>query len=469
MYSRARLYERVQLSVIRAIGVFLSAVVATGVYHRVLLSEPSVPWKVYVGPALLAAGVLPMIMWPTTTRTGSGWVATMRDSLFGVAIGVGVLLAIGFFYRSESYSRGTVLVFIPFTIFFLVATDRVHRTLIRAVRSHHFAGRRVLVVGTGDCGTNIGAALDRDPAYYQLVGYASTGTGSNVDVEDRVVGSAADLADLVKNHSVDEVIIALPSSTEAEILDLVGTCIAAGADWKFVPRMEGILPDRSQFDVMEGIPLVGQRGNRLVGHNWYLKRALDVCLAGAILMFTAPLMAAIALAVKATSTGPVLFRQERIGLNGQPFVFLKFRSMRSASATTEHSDYTADWILGKTQPDGGVYKLTTDPRITAVGKAIRSTSLDELPQLWNVIRGDMSLVGPRPPIEYEVQRYTEWHRKRLSVPPGMTGLWQVSGRNRLSFDDMVRLDIEYMEMWSLRRDLAILLKTIPAVVFDRGR
>jgi lipopolysaccharide/colanic/teichoic acid biosynthesis glycosyltransferase len=203
-----------------------------------------------------------------------------------------------------------------------------------------------------------------------------------------------------------------------------------------------------------------------------------------------------ATAIKLTSRGPVFFRQTRVGLRGRPFVFLKFRSMRVGSDATIHKDYSNDWIYGRTgnvpeQPAprslgaaaarepapeeiappavaAGVHKIVQDPRVTFVGGLLRRTSLDELPQLWNVLRGDMSLVGPRPAIPYEVERYTEWHKRRLETLPGITGLWQVSGRNALSFEEMVRLDIQYIETWSLEQDMKILLKTLPALLFGRA-
>jgi lipopolysaccharide/colanic/teichoic acid biosynthesis glycosyltransferase len=171
----------------------------------------------------------------------------------------------------------------------------------------------------------------------------------------------------------------------------------------------------------------------------------------------------------------VLYRQTRIGQNGREFEFLKFRSMYVRNDATIHQQYTADWIYGQVTPDVGaaalkpaVYKIVSDPRVTPVGRVLRKTSLDEMPQFWNVLRGEMSVVGPRPPVPYEVARYTEWHKRRLDVLPGITGLWQVSGRNALSFDEMIRLDIQYIENWSLKKDLSIVWRTIPALLFGKA-
>jgi lipopolysaccharide/colanic/teichoic acid biosynthesis glycosyltransferase len=193
------------------------------------------------------------------------------------------------------------------------------------------------------------------------------------------------------------------------------------------------------------------------------------------LILFAPTFLVIALAIRLSSKGPVLFRQLRVGRYGTPFVFLKFRSMYIDNSAQLHKQYVTQLIAGQADPqlshdsNGAVYKLTRDPRVTRVGAFLRSTSLDELPQLWNVLRGEMSLVGPRPPIPYEVEAYDIWHRRRvLEAKPGITGLWQVSGRSRLKFDEMVRLDVRYARVRSIWLDVKILLRTPWSVILGDG-
>jgi lipopolysaccharide/colanic/teichoic acid biosynthesis glycosyltransferase len=205
-----------------------------------------------------------------------------------------------------------------------------------------------------------------------------------------------------------------------------------------------------------------------------IKRVIDVVGSGALLLVLSPFLAAIVALIKATSEGPVLFEQERLGQYGARFKCLKFRTMYSNNDPKIHQDYVQQYIAGKAGLDKSegaakpVYKLVKDPRITSVGGFLRKTSLDELPQFWNVLRGDMSLVGPRPPVPYEFEVYDIWHRRRvLEVKPGVTGLWQVSGRNRMRFDEMVRLDLRYCQTWSIWLDLKILLAT-PWAVFNGG-
>jgi lipopolysaccharide/colanic/teichoic acid biosynthesis glycosyltransferase len=206
-----------------------------------------------------------------------------------------------------------------------------------------------------------------------------------------------------------------------------------------------------------------------------LKRAMDIAGSFLGLSFLFPLFAGIALAIKLTSKGPVFFRQERVGQYGRRFAFFKFRTMKQASDSAIHQEYMRQFISGKSkssQSPGGraiTYKITNDPRVTLIGRLLRKSSLDELPQLWSVFTGEMSLVGPRPPIPYELESYAVWHRLRLlEAKPGITGLWQVNGRSRTTFDDMVRLDLRYARMWSLWEDIKILLQTPWAVISGGG-
>jgi lipopolysaccharide/colanic/teichoic acid biosynthesis glycosyltransferase len=200
------------------------------------------------------------------------------------------------------------------------------------------------------------------------------------------------------------------------------------------------------------------------------RRALDVSVAGTVLLLLVPVLAVAALAVRLTSPGPVLFRQRRLGRHMEPFTVLKFRTMRADADSALHRDYVRS-LIGTQPPENApdnLYKLVIDPRVTRVGRFLRSWSLDEVPQLWNVLRGEMSLVGPRPVIEYEVEQYPDWYLRRFAVKPGLTGLWQVSGRNEKTYEEMVRYDIEYAERRSLWLDLRILARTALVVMRRQG-
>jgi len=207
----------------------------------------------------------------------------------------------------------------------------------------------------------------------------------------------------------------------------------------------------------------------------FVKRSMDIAGSLATLILCSPLLVLISVAIKLTSKGPILFKQERVGRYGLRFTFLKFRSMECGSDARIHREYVKQYIAGEaaaaraSQTQNAVYKIQSDPRITRIGKFLRRSSLDELPQFINVLRGDMSLVGPRPPIPYELEGYQIWHRRRvLESKPGITGLWQVNGRSRVKFDDMVRMDLQYAKTWSLWLDVKILLQTPAAVLFGAG-
>jgi len=226
-------------------------------------------------------------------------------------------------------------------------------------------------------------------------------------------------------------------------------------------------------DFVGAVPLIGRPGSNIEGLNRIVKRGFDIVVAAVMLLIASPILLAAAIAIRIADGSPLLFRQTRIGLHGVPFELLKLRTMRTDCSDAVHRKYVAQWIQtnGAAQPEAHgatVYKLGNDPRISTLGRWLRRFSIDELPQLFNVLYGDMSLIGPRPAIPYELELYQERHRHRLDAPPGITGLWQVSGRNRLSFEEMVQLDIEYIEDWSLGGDMGILLRTLPAMLQGRG-
>jgi exopolysaccharide biosynthesis polyprenyl glycosylphosphotransferase len=236
----------------------------------------------------------------------------------------------------------------------------------------------------------------------------------------------------------------------------------AGIRARVVPDLFQLSLGGVDVEAINGIPLISVKGSALTGFNKALKRGVDVLISGIALVLISPLWALVALAIKLDSRGPILFRQERIGLHGRPFTVFKFRSMYV------DAEERLEELRARNEAAGPLFKMKDDPRRTNVGRFIRRTSLDELPQFVNVLRGEMSIVGPRPGLASEVAQYQDWHRKRLAVLPGITGLWQVSGRSELTFDEMVMLDIYYAENWSLGMDLRIMIRTVPQLLFGDG-
>jgi exopolysaccharide biosynthesis polyprenyl glycosylphosphotransferase len=321
--------------------------------------------------------------------------------------------------------------------------------------------RRALLVGSGKHIEEVAHALSaRARTNVDLVGYISL--LPRPDNGLRSLGRLEQLTDILSAEKVQEVIIADPDFPQGEALDLVERCHQHGVTVHVAPSTMEILVDRAEFVPGESVPLFTLRPPVFEGIEFAVKRTFDLVLSLIGLVLLSPLLLTIAAAVKLSSRGPVIYRSVRPGIGGRPFHCFKFRTMR------EHADQIQDDLESLNEQSGALFKIRRDPRLTPVGRLLRRFSLDELPQLANVVRGEMSLVGPRPLPMRDFERLEDWHKKRYLVLPGITGLWQVSGRSELDFDDLVRLDFLYLERWSIFLDLSILLKTIPAVLSRRG-
>jgi exopolysaccharide biosynthesis polyprenyl glycosylphosphotransferase len=321
--------------------------------------------------------------------------------------------------------------------------------------------RRAVLVGSGNRIGAVADALEGDArASVDIVGYLSLGMPPRSGL--RPLGGLDDLEAVITAEQVDEVIIADPDFPQGPALDLVETCHAQGITVHVAPSTMEILVERAEFVPGESVPLFTLRPPVFDGLQFAMKRSFDLLVAGLVLVLISPVLAVCALAVKLSSRGPVIYRSMRPGIGARPFACLKFRTMRV------DIDLTTDQLEALNESSGALFKIRDDPRLTRVGSFLRRFSFDELPQLINVMRGEMSLVGPRPLPMRDFELLDEWHKKRYLVLPGVTGLWQVSGRSELDFDDLVRLDFLYLERWSVLLDLSILLKTIPAVLSRRG-
>jgi exopolysaccharide biosynthesis polyprenyl glycosylphosphotransferase len=321
--------------------------------------------------------------------------------------------------------------------------------------------RRALLVGSGKQIEAVAHALGgRARTMVDLVGYISLTPRPQNGL--RSLGRLDQLSEVLGAERIDEVIIADPDFPQERALDLVDRCHQRGVTVHVAPSTMEILVDRAEFVPGESVPLFTLRPPVFEGIDYALKRTFDLVLSSVGLVLLSPLLLAIAVAVRLSSRGPVLYRSVRPGMAGKPFHCFKFRTMG------ENADATQDDLEALNESSGALFKIRDDPRLTGVGRLLRRFSLDELPQLVNVVRGEMSLVGPRPLPMRDFDRLEDWHKKRYLVLPGITGLWQVSGRSELDFDDLVRLDFLYLERWSIFLDLSILLKTIPAVLSRRG-
>jgi exopolysaccharide biosynthesis polyprenyl glycosylphosphotransferase len=399
-------------------------------------------------------------------KRGEFWVDELSRITYATAAGIGLMSMIAFFVQPEPFSR-LMLVWVFLAIVLLIGLARLlRRLLLGMLYRRGILADRVLVIGSGEVGRSlIRTLLARPDLGYQAVGYLHDGLSENNIGLGRIpnLGTFTDLPNkLTEQPQMHTVFIALPGEMHQQIAQLLQICQEYGVRAQVVPDLLQLSMNRVEFNNMAGIPTLGVREVGINRMQQTAKRLLDLAV---ILVGGLPallVMGIIALAIKLDSPGPIMYKASRVGKNGRSFQMVKFRSM------VVDADQHKEALKVHNQADGPIFKMKDDPRMTRVGRFIRRLSLDELPQIYNVLRGQMSLVGPRPPLAEEVAAYKPWHKQRLSVIGGITGLWQVSGRSDLTFDELCLLDIYYIENWSLALDIRILLQTIPHSLFGRG-
>ena len=398
--------------------------------------------------------------WP-----GRQWLDQIYRIVNATAKSTVVMLAVTFLLQPLEYSRLLLIEAGVVAVVLLAASRAIQSIIIGHLHSRGVGVQRTIIVGAGEIGRTVMRTVVARPSLgYQIIGFVDDDPekGNNDIGRFQGLGPVKNLPDLIEDRSVDEVIITLPWMYHRKIMGIVRACERRNVRAHIVPDLFQMSLSRVDVDDLGGVPLVGVREVGFGQKVRTIKRLVDIAGAALGLTLGAPLLGLAALAIRLDSPGPVIFRQTRVGANGRPFEIYKFRSMYQGA------EQELEELRDRSEVDGPIFKMRDDPRVTPVGRFLRRTSLDELPQLWNVLIGDMSLVGPRPPLPSEVSEYMEWHKKRLEVRPGLTGLWQVSGRSLLSFDEQCLLDIYYIENWSLWLDFQILLRTIPEVLFGNG-
>ena len=320
--------------------------------------------------------------------------------------------------------------------------------------------RRVVLVGDGESLVRLRSSLDaaRSGLSYEFVGVVAPGTVPGL----RLLGSRADLARVLDEVKPDELILTEADFEERAVLEVVELAHRRGVKVRLAPDTTELLVQRGEYVPGQGAPLFELRPPVLTGWDWAVKRGFDLLVSALVVVIGLPVWLLVALAIKVDSRGPVFFVDRRIGVGEREFGMLKFRTMIADAADRQSELETEN------EAEGALFKIRDDPRVTRVGRFLRRFSLDEIPQVVNVVKGEMSLVGPRPLPLRDYQLLEDWHRRRYGVLPGMTGLWQISGRSGLSFDELVRLDFTYIENWSIWLDISIIVKTIPAVITRRG-
>jgi exopolysaccharide biosynthesis polyprenyl glycosylphosphotransferase len=401
--------------------------------------------------------------------------------LKAVTLGCLLVLALGYATRTNYFFEKRLILGLGWL--FAVVLSLVGRLIVlRRYYIRQFKGgrkrQRIIVVGAGVEGTRFLQRIRTNPVLnYEAVAFidddaAKHGTFVD-DVEVR--GGVEDLPAISREVRADQIFVAIPSLGQEGTLAMMSRCMHAQLPVRLVSDILHLIVTDTQVETIDGIPTYDIRTEGAPQLGLFVKRVFDLFVSLGLLLLFFPLMLFIGALIKIYSPGPVLFRQVRAGQFGREFTMCKFRTMKLQTDDSIHREYATNFIRGKelefsdsSRPSSRVFKMTTDPRVTPIGAILRRTSLDELPQLLNVVSGDMSIVGPRPPIFYELNHYKEWHKKRLQAKPGLTGLWQVSGRSSVPFDEMVLLDLYYIDHWSLKTDLEILFRTVPVVLFGEG-
>jgi exopolysaccharide biosynthesis polyprenyl glycosylphosphotransferase len=376
-----------------------------------------------------------------------------------------ILFAILFITDADRISRLLILLFGAIAFVLQLFSRFAIIKILRTVRSRGYNYRNILVVGTGkrarkyaemicshtELGLRIFGYVDDDPtpADQEILGSA-------------IIGTLKDVPTIIQKNVIDEVVIALPRRWLPSVVEVVQVCEETGIEVTIVADFFNIAIAKLHTTMFYDIPLLTFSSTPSQQLQLLFKNCLDRIGAAFLLLVTLPILVIASIAIKLTSRGPIFFKQVRLGLNGRKFNFYKFRSMKVGSENEMGS------LRDRNEMSGPVFKMQNDPRVTAVGKFLRRTSIDELPQLLNVLKGEMSLVGPRPPLPAETSEYDRWQRRRLSVKPGMTCLWQINGRNNVDFKDWMNLDLLYIDNWSLWLDIRILLKTLVAVIRGDG-
>ncbi len=427
------------------------------------------PYEAYLGQQSILTLLLLLTFSQTrvwTRRRGEFIIDELSRVAYATAAGIALMMAVTFFLQPSPFSRLLLFWALVFIVLFIGVGRMVRRLILSLLYQRNLQVDRVLVVGSGEAGRSvIRTLLARPDVGYRAVGYLDDGIGENNIGLGRIphLGSLADITAVLQKHpNLHAVFIVLPGDMHHQILALLQTCQQHGVRAHVVPDLLRLSLNRVEFNNMAGIPMLSVRDVGISHLQFFLKRIMDIVL---ILIGAIPallVMGIIAIAIKLDSKGPIIYAAERIGKDGRPFKMYKFRSM------VVDAEKQKEALSHLNEADGPIFKIKDDPRLTRVGRLLRLLSFDELPQLYNVVVGQMSLVGPRPPLPEEVAAYKPWHKQRLTVIGGMTGLWQVSGRSDLTFDELCLLDIYYIENWSLSMDFRILLQTIPHSIFGRG-
>lgn len=472
--ERPTIEPRWLFPVIDMVLAFLIFAVAYVLRYELQIIRPLLdPMQRGFAPYIPFAAIYALLVWLNYQRNGlyrnivgRAWMEEVYLIGSSVAVSIVIVLAMFFILQPLVTSRLMLIYVAALTVLVGALSRLIRRWVLAYLRNLGIGTRRVLIVGMGDVGQALlGIMLARPELGCQPIGFLDDNPAKGTVDLGRVaaLGSTAQLQEAIDKQNADAVFLTFRWKHYDRIQELADICHASGTDLRYVPDIMQLNMRQVQVENLDGIPLLGFGPHDPFSDvNRLLKRALDVMVVVAASPLWLVSCLLVVIAIKLEGEGPILFQQERVGKDGQPFKLHKFRSM-VPDAEAMYAE-----LLEASDEDPRHPKFVDDPRITRVGRFLRRTSLDELPNLINVLQGEMSLVGPRPPTPSEVELYEAWQARRLQITPGMTGLWQVSGRSEVPFDEMCLMDIYYIENWSITMDIQILMRTIPRVLLRSG-
>jgi len=381
-----------------------------------------------------------------------------------VSIGMGLLFASIVILDFHSLSRLVLVIFASLNLVVIFLYKLLGFIVMKILRGRGYNTRTVLIIADVDSSYFIDRLINTKDWGYRVWAILSDSTciKEKYGKEYTVLNEHANMAEIIDDEIIDEVMYCKRDLNQDEIRHFIYACAEVGVIFRLHSEILSVVSMRSQLTYLKQLPFLtfmNTPGNYLA---LYVKSALDYIVSSLILITISPVMLAIALAIKLGDGGSVFFKQPRVGLNGRRFLCYKFRTMVTNAESLKKS------LIDQNEQEGPVFKIKNDPRVTRVGRLLRKTSLDELPQFINVLRGEMSIVGPRPPVPAEVEEYERWQRRRLSMKPGITCIWQVSGRNNIPFDQWMKMDLQYIDTWSLKLDFILFIKTVKVVVTGDG-
>jgi exopolysaccharide biosynthesis polyprenyl glycosylphosphotransferase len=458
-----RLGSIAALACLDALGLTLG-IYAALVVRELVYGHPTIYWSLlWEGPKQWLRFVIPIaliVFWqaglyaPRERRAGAGRIVS---SLVLVAA---IVLAFGIGTGHHFSTTGLVPTATLVSAFVIVMLRSAYESMSLELLRVAGVRRRAILVGEGETLDHLHRSLgsSRSGIDYAFVGAVTQSAPPGLPV----LGGLGELAAILERTPTDELILSEGDFDEQRVLEMVEVAHRLGVKVRLAPRTTELLVQHGQYVPGQGVPLFELRPPVLTGADWAVKRTFDVVVSASLAVVGLPLWLLVAAAIKLDTRGPVLYVDRRVGVGEREFGMLKFRTMVADAAERQ------DELEAANEASGALFKIRDDPRVTRVGRLLRRLSIDELPQVLNVLRGEMSLVGPRPLPLRDYRLLADWHRKRYLVLPGVTGLWQISGRSSLTFDDLVRLDFTYLENWSLWLDISIILRTLPAVLGRRG-